>query len=331
MKKTLYISGMHCPSCDLLIRETIKETPDVALVSLTSTWVLTCIFHDDTAVSTLKEAISAHGYTVSDSPNTPDANKKPRRKDGVILLCSWILIWRILSTVDITSYAASLWTDWSLGYWEVFLLWIIASLSTCLALVWWFILMWWSLQWTTSLSLRDSIRHQVLFRVGRLWWYALWWVLLWLLWSVIIFSPSVNGIINLVVSILLLFIWRNMLQLVTINFPVWWWWNHLVKTIKSFSLKRRWGVIVGALTFFLPCGFSQLAQINALSTWSPLQWALLLFFFALWTLPVLFILWLTGDRFQTNQSSFLNKILWVLLIVLSLFLIQNALHLLWWF
>jgi sulfite exporter TauE/SafE len=41
--------------------------------------------------------------------------------------------------------------------------------------------------------------------------------------------------------------------------------------LKSFAQKKRGGIIVGALTFFLPCGFTQVAQLNAMSTSDPAQ------------------------------------------------------------
>jgi sulfite exporter TauE/SafE/copper chaperone CopZ len=321
MEKIIYISGMHCPSCDILIREIIHDTEGIELVEFTSTWVLTFRYDTDASSTTLKEAISASWYKVSDSIAS---TRKVNRKEMSVLIVSGLLFWWILSTFDITQYAATLWTTGTLGYGEMFLLWIIASLSTCLALVGGFVLMRWSLQWWSKESFRDAWYHQLLFQAGRLSGYAVWWALLWFLWSALIFSPSVNGGINLVVSLLLLVMWRNMLDLFALKIPTWWGWDRFMDLLKNFAQKKRWGIIAGALTFFLPCGFTQVAQINAMSTGDVWQWALLLFTFALGTLPVLLILWLTGNRFQSKQLGVGYKVLWVFLVVLSLFLIQNS-------
>lgn len=328
MEKVLYISGMHCPSCDLLVRETIHNIGGIEIITLTEQWELTYNSSNKNDYILLKTAIESCGYQVALSQDDTLKNK-PMRKEGVILTVFGLLVWWILTTVDVTWYVADLWTNGAMGYGEMFFLWFIASLSTCLALVGWFVLMRWSLQWWTKESFRDALRHQWLFQLWRIWWYALWWALLWRIWSALIFSPTVNGTINGVVSILLLIMWRNMLWWKLISLPVLWWWEKLMDLLRHFSTKKRWGIIVGALTFFLPCGFTQVAQFNALNTWSVLQWALLLGTFALWTLPVLLTLWVTGNRFQSNQNWRWYKLLWVFIVVLSLFLLQSALNLLW--
>ncbi len=329
-QKILSISGMHCPACDILIREIIQETEGIELIELTAQWKLTITSENESTLWILKKSIVASGYSVSDFW-TDTSVKKINFKEIALLITSGIVIWFLLYNLDIATYAASLWTDGTLGYGEMILLWGIASLSTCLALVGWFVLMRWSTQWWYDISLRSSVFHQWLFQLGRLWWFALWWFILWSIWSTLVFSPLVNGIINLLVSILLLLIWRNMLLIFPIRVPSRWWWDGLMKLLNRLSTKKRWWVLVGALTFFLPCGFSQLAQINALSTGDPVQGWILLFLFALGTLPVLFILWITGNRFQMNATSFTAKFIWIVLVVLSLFLIQNAFNLLWWF
>lgn len=327
MKKVLYISGMHCPSCDLLIRESLWELNDIEITELTEAGVLTYVSSQETSDQKVKESIISCGYTVSD---TISSSSSFDWKEAVILACIGFLIRRLLTTLDLTWYVASLWTNGVLWYGEMFILWFIASLSTCLALVGWFVIMRGSLQWWTRESFMDAFRHQWLFQIGRLWWYALWWAALWFLWSAIIFSPSVNASINLIVSILLLVMWWNMLWRITISLPTRWWGDRLMSVLRNFSKKKWGGVIVGALTFLLPCWFTQVAQINAMSTWSPTQWALLLFVFALGTLPVLLTLWLTWNRFQSHQAWRWYKILWVALIVLSVFLIQSSTRLLGW-
>ena len=327
-QKTVYITGMHCASCDLLIRETIHDTHWVKLISLSESGLLVVDYDDDTNLTQLHDAIIKMGYWMSENQYLP---QKKNRKEIFLLALCWALIWWFLYTVDISWYAATLWTDWTLWYKEMIILWWIASLSTCLALVGWFVLMWWSTQSWNNESLSKTVFHQLLFQLWRLWWFAVGWFILWSLWSTLIFSPMVNGVINLLVSILLLVIWWNMLHIFTIHLPSRGWWAGLMKLLNRLATKKRWWVLVWALTFFLPCGFSQLAQINALSTGDPVQGWLLLFVFALGTLPVLFMLWITGNRFQMNPDSFTAKMIWVVLVVLSLFLIQNAFNLLWWF
>lgn len=328
MEKILYISWMHCPSCSLLICDTIEGIDGMRCISLTENGVLTCSCEDDACLDLFAEKILLHGYRVTHEAPSDVMNYRFRRQELIWFGCFWLGLWFLLDRLDIAWYASSLGSSGTLGVGEMFLLWVIASLSTCLALVWGFVLMWWSLQWWTKESFFDALRHQWLFQIGRLWWYALGWLILWWVWSALLFSPLVNWLINMLVSVLLLFMWWNMIGRWHITLPGSGWKDALMGLLKRFSRHRWWGVIVWALTFLLPCGFTQLAQINALSTGSPMQWALLLLVFALGTFPILFLLWVTGNRFQANAESIGYKVLWVSLVVLSLFLIENALLLL---
>ncbi len=242
-QKILSISGMHCPACDILIREIIQETEGIELIELTAQWKLTITSENESTLWILKKSIVASGYSVSDFW-TDTSVKKINFKEIALLITSGIVIWFLLYNLDIATYAASLWTDGTLGYGEMILLWGIASLSTCLALVGWFVLMRWSTQWWYDISLRSSVFHQWLFQLGRLWWFALWWFILWSIWSTLVFSPLVNGIINLLVSILLLLIWRNMLLIFPIRVPSRWWWDGLMKLLNRLSTKKRWWVLV---------------------------------------------------------------------------------------
>lgn len=103
-QKILYISGMHCPACDILIREIIQETDGIELISFTASGVLMFIYSDEKTLSALKQAITESGYTVSNSQIT----KKLNRKEIVLLLSSGIGIWLLLYNLDIATYAGSL-------------------------------------------------------------------------------------------------------------------------------------------------------------------------------------------------------------------------------
>ena len=61
-------------------------------------------------------------------------------------------------------------------------------------------------------------------------------------------------------------------------------------------------IIVGALTFFIPCGFTLIAQTNALNSGSFYLGLLQLTAFALGTLPILILISFTSIRFYSNPS-----------------------------
>ena len=64
--------------------------------------------------------------------------------------------------------------------------------------------------------------------------------------------------------------------------------------------------IVGALTFFLPCGFTLNAQAVALTSGSIFQSSMMMFLFALGTLPILFLISFTSVKLA--QKPKLNEL-----------------------
>jgi sulfite exporter TauE/SafE len=69
-------------------------------------------------------------------------------------------------------------------------------------------------------------------------------------------------------------------------------WNHAVTPF-----------LVGIVTFFLPCGFTQSMQIYTLSTGSFLSGGLTMLIFALGTLPVLSLISFSSFSIKNNSKS----------------------------
>jgi sulfite exporter TauE/SafE len=85
--------------------------------------------------------------------------------------------------------------------------------------------------------------------------------------------------------------------------------------------------IIGAITFFLPCGFTQSMQLYALSTHSFLTGALIMLVFALGTLPILSLISFgssIAEKLKANTTT-LFKTMGLIIICFSLFNIINSL------
>lgn len=85
----------------------------------------------------------------------------------------------------------------------------------------------------------------------------------------------------------------------------------------------RYAPIVGALTFLLPCWFTQSMQLFALQSGSPLSGALIMGAFAIGTAPVLFALWF-GAKAIKDKVAVLNSLLAALLIAFGVFTLYNS-------
>jgi len=84
---------------------------------------------------------------------------------------------------------------------------------------------------------------------------------------------------------------------------------------------------LGALTFFLPCGFAITAQGFALLSGQPLQGGLIMLMFALGTLPMLLIIAFSSVKFleKPRTAATFLKVAGVLVLFLAIFNINNQL------
>ncbi|HLC96175.1 MAG TPA: heavy-metal-associated domain-containing protein [Candidatus Nanoarchaeia archaeon] len=66
MKKTFNVSGMHCPSCEILITDSLMETPGVANAAASEKAGTVDVEFDEKKVneSKIKDIIKKEGYRV---------------------------------------------------------------------------------------------------------------------------------------------------------------------------------------------------------------------------------------------------------------------------
>jgi hypothetical protein len=86
-------------------------------------------------------------------------------------------------------------------------------------------------------------------------------------------------------------------------------------------------VILGGLTFFLPCGFTQLVQLYAISTANPLQASLTMGVFALGTTPGLLGIGGLTSLVKGAFSRIFFKTVGVVVMALAIFNISNGMNL----
>lgn len=187
------------------------------------------------------------------------------------------------------------------SYATAFLVGIVASLSTCMAVVGGLVL---SLS-ATFAKTGDTAKPQFLFHVGRLVAFFVLGGLLGLLGSTLQLSPVATAVVTIVVSAVMIILGINLLDVV----PGMKKWQVFMpaavarKAAGVFELTHVFTpLLAGIATFFLPCGFTQSMQLYALSTGSFLTGALTMLVFALGTLPVLGLLSFTSFRVEKSEN-----------------------------
>lgn len=300
---TFHVNGMHCKSCTVLIESELGELPEItkAKASLSGQSVeISGDFADklpEHVAQDLSQVLLPHGYSLGFEKKKHD----PRWKQFSVALpiaLGFVILFLLLQKLNIVNLV----TGSNVGYGTAFLIGIIASLSTCMAVVGGLVL-------SVSASYakeNDKVRPQIYFHIGRL-------VSFFVLGGVIgalgsVFQLGINGtfILSIAVALILIILGINLLDVAP-------WMKKIQPTLPAFIGKKVHTVkksshalmpaLLGIATFFLPCGFTQSMQIYTLTTGSFSAGALTMFFFALGTLPVLLVLSFTSLAIKKKAAS----------------------------
>ena len=323
---TLHVSGMHCASCPMLVEGELSDLVNVthAKASLKHQQLeVTGDFGDktlDEIVESLSVVTKPHGYTLSPEKQQHSANWH-EFTIAIPLALGFIAFFILLQKLGLVNLV----TTSEVSYGTAFLIGMIASVSTCMAVVGGLVL---------SMSANyakegDKVRPQVLFHAGRLISFFVLGGAIGVLGSAFQLSIFGTAILSGIVALVLLILGLNLLDV----FP---WAKRLQPTLPGLVGKRVHGLkrinhtltpfLIGAATFVLPCGFTQSMQLYALTTGSFGTGALTMFVYALGTLPVLALLSFSSLTIHTKaRSSIFFKTAGLVVIFFGLFNLHNSL------
>ncbi len=129
-KKLFQIAGMHCKSCELMIRESIEEIDGCRVESISSkTGKLVLECSKVVPESHIREAIHEAGYSLQDEESPSRDMKISWVRTLPWLLFAGVLLYFLFRT-DISGLMPKY---EELGFGVAFLVGLVASVSTCLA------------------------------------------------------------------------------------------------------------------------------------------------------------------------------------------------------
>lgn len=282
------VAGMHCKSCEKLIADILQDVPGVieAEVSLKQGRAAIRLRDDarEPDLELINKQLSDHGYKLYPqgcrlpSAHEPFFNRLRRALIALVIIgfigaCLWSPLHSFLPTIAATASVGAL-----------FLFGLVASVSSCLATTGGFML-----AYSAEVVSR---RKTILMHLGRLTAFVIGGAILGALGAAIPqASPTFSAVLALVLGVGFLGVALSLMDLA----PSWSKLGlSLPSSVTKFAdrMKKRPGGItpflVGAVTFILPCGFTQTAQALALASGSASKGALIMAAFALGTLPVLF-------------------------------------------
>jgi len=325
-KHTFHVHGMHCHACVLMTESEIIDLPNIthAKSSLKNhSLEVEGDFGEKTLEQIAEEltmSVKPHGYTISVEKQVK--NKKwDDFRIAVPIALGFLVLFVLLQKAGIINLVGA----GQVTYGTAFVIGIIASLSTCMAVVGGLLL---SMSATFAKE-GDKVRPQLMFHGGRI-------ISLFILGGVIgaigsAFTLNITAtfVLSLMVGLVMLILGINLLDIFHFT-------KKLQPSMPKFIAKRAHRVsklnhtftplLVGLATFFLPCGFTQSMQLYTLTTGSFLKGGLTMLAFALGTLPVLTLI--SFSSFSIHKSAkagIFFKTAGLIVIMFALFNLINSL------
>jgi sulfite exporter TauE/SafE/copper chaperone CopZ len=300
-KYTLHVSGTHCASCKILIEDILGEQDFIknARVNLKKEVVEVETNSDKTPeeiVNILNSKMKNNGYTFSEEKIIKEKESNNNLWTAIPIGILFLVLFFILQKSGILNLGIGGGTTPTTS----FLIGIIASLSSCLAIVGGLILSL-SAKVAQDEGGKTAKKPIILFHAGRLFGFAILGGVLGLIGKAIGISFLFSAILGLIASVVMIMLGLNLLGVFKKNKIT------LPSSIFSFFRKAEhaiWApILIGLGTFFLPCGFTQSMQISALSSGSFFSGFMIMFAFALGTLPVLGLLSFGSVSFAQSKNA----------------------------
>src|SRR6266853_954973 len=335
----LKIDGMHCANCEVLIERRFRKIASVRRVKVSSaTGMAEISCYGDIDVATLQHAIGDDGYTVwllneQTSERSDSGTRTNTGRDYIEIAAAFIILfglYLLLGQFDVISQNLTLPNEVSYGL--ALLIGVVASMSTCIAVTGGLLLAVAAKynSATAQLSAAQRFKPHLFFNAGRVVSYTLLGVAIGALGSTFSMSAGASALLMILASILMIVVGLQMLNL----FP---WLKQLqLRMPKMLAHKihdlsenkvRGGAFLLGASTFFLPCGFTQALQLYVLAKGSFTTGALTMLAFSLGTLPALISLSALSSFAKGSFQRYFLKFAGVAVVILGLFNIQSGLTL----
>ena len=323
---TFHVAGMHCNACVLMTESELQDVPSItkAKTSLAKHQVEVTGDFDDKEPQMIAEELSAvlakHGYSLSIEKQAKKKNWQEFRF-AIPITVAFAVAFIALQKAGLVNLISGS----SVSYGTAFTVGIVASLSTCMAVVGGLVL---SMSATFAKE-GDKIKPQLMFHGGRIVSFFLLGGVLGAVGSAVRLNDSATLVLGLLIGVVMLILGINLLDVFD-------WAKKLQPSTPKFLSKHALGVtrlnhtltpmLVGIATFFLPCGFTQSMELYSLTTGNFLKGGLTMLAFALGTLSVLALISFSSFSVEKSKNrGVFFKTAGLIVILFALFNIVNAL------
>jgi len=333
-----FVKGMHCASCEILIEKRLLALKEIKSVEASANKgrVLIACEGEKPSTDRLNKIFGRENYLFSDQPVYPVREKfsngvktaeKKGRSDFFVIVGAALFIIIGFFILKNSGLAALINVNSTSSLPMFFLLGILAGVSSCAALVGGLILSM-SKQWLQMYSEKNStlekLQPHLMFNAGRIVSYAILGAAIGGIGSKLQISLTFTSVLIIAVSVMTFFLALQMLGVKAFRKFQFTMPRFITRGITNETNFRGkyMPFLMGAFTFFLPCGFTITAQGLALISGSAVQGALIMLFFALGTLPALLAIGLSSVKFS-QKPHLANKFLKVAGVLVLFFALYN--------
>ncbi len=322
---TIRIEGMHCPSCDILVKTQLETVAGIVDVVPNHKKNLVTIRHTHPlSLKQINAVLCEYGYKASNLDKVViDTPIQDRLTEALVIAAILGILYFFAKEFRLFPESMGT-TVTSVG--GAFVLGLIASASTCMATT--------GALFTSFLHKQTTKTHVTklagLFIAGRIISYGLFGYILGYFGQGFAYITQLGSILNIVIAGILVVAGLDMLRIISLSQIL----DVLrIQPVRLFpSSSRARGILGGAftlgfITYFLPCGFTLSTQAYALGIGNPLLSSQIMVAFALGTIPsLIFIALLSHVRYTPIYQYFL-KIVGVIIIIVGLSYVWSTLTL----
>lgn len=328
-KTTVYIKGMHCPSCDVLIKDRFEEVSNVKSVKANHRTQEAEVTYTGTLnTQKLNQKINQFGYQIGDKNSDPKEPLLKRFTDaGVIALLLFIAYFFAQEFGFLPKFNSM---TASLTLTSTFILGLIASTSTCMATSGALFLSTIGKLNNRQASVKENIIPAISFNVGRVLSYGAFGFLFGLLGKTLVSNAQLGSFLTIFVATMMILIGLDMLKLFSLPSILPTSFNKgLFQKLEHRFIQspKQTSFFLGAITYLLPCGFTQAVQVYALGLANPVQSALIMMVFALGTVPALIAIGFASSFTKSSFYPIFQKVIGVLVLAIGIGYAGNILNL----
>lgn len=320
-KTVLKIAGMHCPSCEILVEDKFKSLTNVVKVKANhKTQTAEVFLKGELDKEKIDQQLRQFGYQIKEDNH----QEKESWVDKIIIFLGWLFFWVFvyLMIKDISFF-----NSFGLGngfqFWPILILGFIASLSTCMATSG-------ALFLGTLEEGKNNLKKALYFNTGRIIAYGFFGFFVGLLGKGLLDNFYFSTFLSFFIALMLIFLGLDMAKIIPLSAILPYQKSGgIFRKLENLLIKNRQQseFILGGLTYFLPCGFTQTTQIYALGLGNPWLSAATMVVFAVGTAPAIFLVALIEKILRHRFYHLFFKAMAALVFLVGIYYFFNSMAL----